>query len=189
MFPDVKLRGEKVRLRQVADADLQSFVVWLNDREINRWLAIPASGPPPSLEQERRWAEATSVDPHQHVWSIETLDGRLLGNVNLHIPVERTEWAEMGIFIGEKGEWNRGLGTDAVQTILGHAFDQMGLRRVFLHSDVENHRAHRAFEKAGFRREGVVKEYRRRWAEGRPYVDAVLMAILSHEYRAPEARS
>jgi RimJ/RimL family protein N-acetyltransferase len=168
----------------VTSADLPSFVRWLNDPEINRWLAIPSSGPPKSLEQERQWADRARTDPSQLVWTIETHDGRTLGNVTVHLSPDRAEWAELGIFIGEKGEWNRGYGSDAVHTLLGHAFGPLGLHRVFLHSDIENHRAHRTFEKCGFRREGVVKEYRRRWEEGRPYVDAVLMAILAHEHRA-----
>jgi RimJ/RimL family protein N-acetyltransferase len=160
-------------------------VRWLNDPEVNRWLAIPASGPPASLEDEHRWFERTAKDTSQLVWSIETKDGRLLGNIALHLALGgmRADSAEFGLFIGEKGEWGQGYGSDAVQALLSYAFDQAGLRRVCLHSDVENHRAHRAFKKCGFREEGLVKEYRRRWGDAR-FVDGVLMAVLAHEFKS-----
>ena len=45
MFPDDVLSGQKVRLRQVTESDLASFVHWLNDPASNAWLAMPESGP------------------------------------------------------------------------------------------------------------------------------------------------
>ncbi len=61
MLPDVVLEGEKVRLRPVAEADLPSFVEWLNDPEVNRWLALSPSeqvdrspSRDPSLGRRRR---------------------------------------------------------------------------------------------------------------------------------------
>ena len=116
---------------------------------------------------------------------METQAGHLLGNVALHLGF-RSDVAELGLFIGEKGEWNHGLGTDAVRTILGHAFGPMGLRRIYLHTDVENVRAHRCFEKCGFRQEGLVKEYRRRWGEAH-FIDGLLMAILAREFLGERA--
>jgi RimJ/RimL family protein N-acetyltransferase len=126
------------------------------------------------------WYERMKQDPTQLVWSIETYEGHLLGNMALHRGF-RTDAAELGLFIGEKGEWSKGYGTDAVRTTLRHAFGQMSFRRIYLHTDVENQRAHRCFAQCGFRQEGRVKEYRRRWGEAR-FVDGLLMAILAREF-------
>ncbi len=180
MFPAVVLQGRLVRLRPVTETDLPCFLRWLNDPDINRWLAMPESGPPATLEAEHAWYERTKQDPNQLVWSIETHGGHLLGNVALHRGF-RADAAELGLFIGEKGEWSKGYGTDAVRTTLGHAFGQMGFRRIYLHTDVENQRAHRCFVQCGLRQEGLVKEYRRRWGETR-FIDGLLMAILTREF-------
>jgi len=180
MFPEVVLQGHRVRLRPVTETDLPCFLRWLNDPDINQWLALPESGPPTTLEAEHAWYERTKKDPNQLVWAIETHGGHLLGNVALHRGF-RADAAELGLFIGEKGEWSKGYGTDAVRTTLGHAFGQMGFRRISLHTDVENQRAHRCFAQCGFRQEGLVKEYHRRWGEGR-FVDGLLMAILAREF-------
>jgi len=174
MFPDVVLKGRTVRLRPVIEADLPFFLQWLSDPDVYRWLGISDSGPPASLEQETAWYAATKDDSTQFVWSIETDQGHLLGNIALHRGF-RPDAAELEILIGEKQEWNKGYGTDAVRTVLRHAFSQMDLRRVYLHSDVDNHTAHRSFEKCGFRREGIAK------VDGH-FVDNVRMAILAHEF-------
>jgi RimJ/RimL family protein N-acetyltransferase len=111
---------------------------------------------------------------------METQEGQLLGNVALHRGF-RADAAELGLFIGEKGGWGKGYGTDAVRTMLGHASGPLGFRRIYLHTDVENQRAHRCFAQCGFRQEGLVKEYRRRWGEAR-FVDGLFMAILAREF-------
>jgi RimJ/RimL family protein N-acetyltransferase len=180
MFPEAVLQGRIVQLRPVTEADLPFFLRWPNDPDINQWLALPESGPPATLEAEHAWYERTQKDPTQLVWSIATHGGLLLGNVALHRGF-RADAAEIGLFIGEKGEWSKGYGTDAVRTTLGHAFGPMGFRRIYLHTDVENQRAHRCFAQCGFRQEGLVKEYRRRWGEPR-FVDGLLMAILAREF-------
>jgi RimJ/RimL family protein N-acetyltransferase len=84
MFPDVVLQGCLVRLRPVTETDLPFFLHWLNDPDINQWLALPESGPPATLEAEHAWHERTKKDPNQLVWSIVTRGGHLLGNVALH---------------------------------------------------------------------------------------------------------
>lgn len=63
--------------------------------------------------------------------------------------------------------------------MLRHAFNDLNLHRVFLSVLSSNAGAIRAYEKAGFRREGIAREaaYKR----GR-YEDLVGMAILSHEF-------
>ena len=180
MLPNAALEGKKVRLRPVGEDDLPSLLEWLNDPEINRWLALP-QGPPDSLEAEHRWLVAINEDPSQIAWSIETKDGILLGDLVLHLSQVHPESDQLGMFIGSKERWSQGLGTDAVTTLLAHAFDSMGLHRVYLQVDAENARAHRCFEKSGFRREGLVQEFRRRWGDDR-FVDGLLMAVLSDEF-------
>ena len=181
MLPNASLEGKNVRLRPVAEDDLPSLLEWLNDPEVNRWLALP-QGPPVSLEAEHRWLVAIKEDPSQIAWSIETKDGILLGDLVLHLSQVHPESAQLGLFIGNKERWSQGLGTDAVTTFLAHAFDSLGLHRVYLQVDAENSRAHRCFEKSGFRREGLVREFRRRWGDEH-FVDGLLMAVLSDEFQ------
>src|SRR5438093_1064317 len=114
------------------------------------------------------------------VWLIETLDGRPVGHLGLLQVDPHHKRAELAISIGEKDCWSRGYGTDAIRTVLRHGFEDLGLRRVDLHTDADNARGIRCYEKCGFVREGLMRESRLRY--GKP-LDMVLMAVLRDEWQ------
>ena len=75
----------------------------------------------------------------------------------------------------------RGLGTWMAERACEVAFGELGLHRLELDVYSFNPRAERAYEKAGFRREGVLRDAVR---DGEGYADDILMAILEEEWRA-----
>ena len=66
--------------------------------------------------------------------------------------------AEYGIFIGAPEGRGRGVGTAAAKLMLRYCFEEEGLHRVYLRVFPENQQAVRSYEKAGFLREGLLKE-------------------------------
>jgi RimJ/RimL family protein N-acetyltransferase len=170
------LQGEKVRLRPMEEHDLPSFVEWLADAEVTQWLA--QLGTPPSLEEEYEWYERRRSDPDSLMWAIETLDGRLVGSTELRLEPARRK-AEFGIVIGEKSEWDHGLGTDALRLVLDYAFGELELNRVELTTAEENERALRVYEKLGFVREGLKRQDR--VLDGR-FGNTVMMSVLRAEW-------
>lgn len=171
------LQGEKVRLRAVQKTDLASFFRYVNDPEITRFLLID---PPFCWEQEEFWYQQT-VQGRDITYTIETLEGRVIGNITLHKVDYANRKAVLGIMIGEVELQNQGLGTDAIITMLGLAFDELNLERVCLIADVRNVRAIRCYEKCGFKHEGVMRHAR---FKGGQYIDDVVMSILKEEWRA-----
>lgn len=174
------IQGERVRLRALEEEDAEDCWRWFNNWDVVRNLE---SRYPLSRPAEREIVERLmKPQPNDKVFAIETLDGGLyLGNVGLH----RISWedrrATFGIFIGEKAYWGKGYGTDATRAVLRFAFEQMNLNRIDLQVLDDNERGLRCYEKIGFSREGVQRQYRYR--EGR-YVDMVMMSILRQEYEA-----
>jgi RimJ/RimL family protein N-acetyltransferase len=83
------------------------------------------------------------------------------------------------ITIGERDAWGRGLGSEATELMLEHAFERLGLHRVGLSVFSYNLRAIRAYEKAGFRIEGRQREAILR--DGR-YWDEIQMGVLVDEW-------
>ena len=167
-----------MRLRPVEEADLPRFVEWLADPEVTRWLA--AVGEPPTLDDEYDWWESRRADPDNVMWAIDTIDGGLIGTVDLRI-VPNAARAELGIAIQDKSQWSRGFGTDVVRLVLEYGFEEMGLHRVELHVDEDNARAIRCYEKCGFVREGVLREHR--FVDGR-FTNTIQMSVLAHEWKA-----
>jgi len=168
--------GRQIRLRAIERSDIPTFVRWLNDPEVIKNLLLYL---PISQAQEEQWFEDYLQDTNRHIFGIETLEGKLIGNVAL----ERVNWkdrcAELGIVIGEKDHWNKGYGTEAVRTLLGFAFREMNLHRVSLRVFDDNVRAIRCYEKCGFQQEGCLREAE--FSNGR-YRDELVMGILRSEF-------
>ena len=173
--------GECVRLRPVEREDLPRFVTWFGDKEVRRHLTLYL---PFSMAQEERWFEGLldRLEKQQAVLlAIETADGVHIGNIGLHAIDWKNRSAELGIAIGEKDYWDRGYGTDAIRTLLDLAFGEMNLHRVALRVDADNARGIRCYEKAGFCREGTLRD--QVFREGR-YHDQHVMSILQSEFNA-----
>ncbi|MCH7810701.1 MAG: GNAT family N-acetyltransferase [Chloroflexi bacterium] len=174
---DVRLEGELVLLRPRVDEDLALFARWHGNPDVRHWLHMSET-PTQTLELERQRWQVARNDPARISFVIETLDGVPVGNIAL-IGVDATHRrAELGIAIGEKGDWGRGYGTDAIRVILRYAFEVLNLRRVELITDIDNERGIRAYEKCGFVREGVLRAKRMRYGEP---LDMLIMAVLRED--------
>jgi RimJ/RimL family protein N-acetyltransferase len=170
------LVGKKVRLRAPQRTDIPLFVKWFNDPEATQYLL---RGPPMGMEEEERWYDEM-VNREGKVFCIETLGGKLIGNIGIINIDWHNRKADIGILIGEKDYWSQGYGTDAITLLLGFMFDEMNLERVWLFCDAENRRAQRCYENCGFRQEGVFRHNRLRSGE---FTDDVVMSILKDEWK------
>ncbi len=169
------LVGDKVRLRPIEPDDVEMLQRWINTGHARDFILTRL---PMSLEAERDWAANAAVNPNTPCYVIQTLDGTDIGTTSLKIEGSR---AMLGIAIHEERYWNRGLGTDAVRTLVDGAFRARALVRIELTVLPENARAIRCYERAGFAREGVL---RRHIYQNGAYVDVVLMSVLHEEWAA-----
>ena len=181
------LEGDGVCLRPLSEDDVPLLTRWMFEPDVLHWLQL--SEDPPGLRTEKAVRERLDrmrADPFTETWRIDTAEGRPVGQIELveiH-PLQRR--AEMHLLVGEKDVWGRGYGARAVRRLLGHAFEDLGLRRVFAMADGDNARVIRLFEGCGFAREGLLRRHRLR--HGRP-TDMVIMGILEEEYAASDERS
>lgn len=67
--------------------------------------------------------------------------------------------ADAAIFIGDKKEWNKGYGTEAMKIMLEIGFKELGLEKILLQVRPSNLRARHVFQKLGFKEEHVSEEY------------------------------
>ena len=186
------LLGERVRLRAVEEGDLPLLVRWMNDPEVRYWLHH-SDRPDATVETVRGRFGLTDDGFANLVWMIETLrvlphdpthswqaEGRPVGHVGLLAVDPHHKRAELAISIGEKECWSRGYGTDAITAVLRHGFEALDLRRIDLHTDADNARGIRCYEKCGFVREGLLRSHRLRF--GQP-LNMVIMGALREDVR------
>ena len=175
------IRGEHVYLRAAERDDIGLFVRWFNDAEVLRNLAMRA---PMSEAAEAQWFERMlaaqgTTDYHFVICLLD--DSRPIGTIGLHGVDFQNGNAEFGIAIGEKSEWNKGHGTDALRAICDFGFGELRLERIGLYVYAGNDRARRSYEKAGFKHEGTLR--RAHFGRGE-HIDVHVMSLLREEWAA-----
>jgi UDP-4-amino-4,6-dideoxy-N-acetyl-beta-L-altrosamine N-acetyltransferase len=173
--------GQKTRLRAIEREDIPTFVRWLNDPEVRRYLELYL---PISKAEEEKWFEAQLENESSRVFGIETEEGVLIGNIGLSELDWKNRNAYLGIVIAEKEYWGQGYGSDAITSLLRFAFGEMNLHRIHLSVFDFNQRAIRCYEKCGFRQEGRAREALFRDGS---YRDTFQMAILRQEFLDAES--
>jgi RimJ/RimL family protein N-acetyltransferase len=172
--------GDRIRLRAAERADLPLFVAWLNDPEVRQFLFLNL---PMSLAQEERWfEEMLKAPPAEQVMVIEVQQEggwTPIGNTSLMNIDWTNSLAEVGIFIGEKAFWSRGYGREAMRLMLKHGFETLNLNRVWLRVYEFNQRGIRAYEHAGFKHEGRLRQA---IYKGGRYHDVLIMSALRCEW-------
>lgn len=174
--------GKRIRLRGIEKSDVPKFYEWINDPDVYQGLDTHL---PLSMQDEEHWVEQTlQQEQAQKPLAIEARDGdgwKLIGNCGFF----NLEWmnsaAELGIMIGDKTFWNQGYGTETMQLLLKHGFETLNLNRIYLRVYSTNPGALRAYEKAGFVKEGTLREavYR----NGK-YADDYIMSVLRSEWKS-----
>lgn len=170
--------GRLVALRRPHPNDLPSVVRWYRDREIARLTRYQAR-PMSELEIERFFEHRMLADDALAYCIVELPDWRLVGFTTFSALDGDNGSVMFHITIGERDAWGRGLGTEVTELMLAHAFERLALHRVGLSVFSYNLRAIRAYEKAGFRVEGRLREAIVR--DGR-YWDEIQMGVLASEW-------
>jgi len=179
------IRGELVYLRPAEREDIDLFVRWFADAETTRYLATRA---PFSKAMEEKWFESMveQQGKRQYHFVICLLaDDRAIGTAGFHHVNQEDGHATFGISIGEKAEWSKGYGTDALRAICDFGFGQLRLERIELDVYITNLRAQRSYEKAGFVSEGVLRHAQ--FADG-AFQDLRRMSLLREDWAAQPQR-
>ncbi len=171
-----------VSLRPVTEEDVPNLLRWLSDPEVIRFYGAS----PASLEECRQHYLEPDVDP---CWRfVVQWDGRDVGEIQYghRYPGKDWEWdAGVDIFIGEPDARGRGVGLEAIRTMLCFLFEDRGVHRVTIDPEVANERAIHVYGRAGFRLDGVLRHHAFEHGE---YVDTHFMTMLEDEWPAAKAQ-
>ena len=175
----MELREDGIHLRPWRDEDAPAIIVACQDPEIVRWLPVI---PSPYGEREARdyleqcrlnWDLGASYN-----FAIVDDSGALLGSIAMRM---------MRFSVGHIGYWivpaarRRGVASKALEMLCRWAVEDLGLKRLELMTDPDNVASQGVAEKAGFRREALLRsnlEYR----DGSRR-DSVMFSLLPDELR------
>jgi aminoglycoside 6'-N-acetyltransferase len=113
-------------------------------------------------EVARWWDPAPDGWPLDREPDLEKLallvDGEVVGYVQFwEEPDPAGRHADVDIFVGPAAQ-GRGLGTEAMRTVVRHLIEDRGHHRITLATSVDNARAIHVYEKVGFRKVGVMRK-------------------------------
>jgi [ribosomal protein S5]-alanine N-acetyltransferase len=138
----------------------------------NDWIA--AHNELHSEGTHRMWA----ITPNILLPTTTTTASSILGAISLVDVNTDHRLAELGYWLG-KEFWGQGIASEAATAVLGYAFEEMQLERVFAKHFERNAASGKVLQKVGMRQEGVLRNHYCKWGE---FQNLVVYGILHNEW-------
>jgi RimJ/RimL family protein N-acetyltransferase len=173
-------QNELVRLRATTTEDWEAAFPSLYDSEARFLLQEEVELPPVKAtiqENSKEW-DNFNQKTGRLMFTIETLDGKAVGGLNLNSINERHGTFSIGIqiFVGERG---KGYGTAAMRILFKYAFLERRLNKFnngWLDGNKESEKMHKNL---GCVPEGRVRQM---YYSGGRYIDAIRVGLLKDEF-------
>lgn len=172
-------RNSPVYLRALDVSDLGQVLMWHNTPSLYDHLGGTFHWVSRVAEEE--WLRRRCAYSMNEVNLAVCLTGtnEHIGNIYLRGIDWVTRHAEFHIFLGAQEQRGHGYGKAATRLALNHAFDDLGLLRVFLFVLASNEFAQRLYLRCGFKLEGRLRGHA--FKQGQPE-DVLVMGLLKSEW-------
>ncbi len=178
-----ELKGNQIRLRPIAQADIADYESW-NDPNSK---AFEYDGPwyenesLDNLIESRKKKLAQDISPPYRSMEIDTLQGKHIGWVNAYYNDRDPHATAIGIHISVDELWGKSMGTEALALWIDYLFREMNLTRIGFTTWQGNPMMIRVGEKLGFVEEARI---RRSCLVKSRFYDRISMGILRDEWES-----
>ena len=178
-----KIETPRLILRRFRMEDAEDmFRNWAFDPEVTKYLTWP---PHANISVTRKVLESwisSYEDGGCFNWAIEWKEtGRAIGSITVVHLTEEIGAAEIGYCLG-RAYWGRGIMPEALTAVENYLFDEAGLNRITAGHDVNNPKSGRVMEKAGMKREGILRQAGK---NSQGLCDMAVYAILKNDRHSP----
>lgn len=170
-------KGTKVYLRVIQASDMDSIYRSCQDEET---LYMTGTRNAFTLSQIKESYKRFSHDPTRHDLAICLMESHeIIGDLAILDIDLHNKKAGFRIALHSRISWNKGYGTEATQLALAFTFGELQLNRLELEVYSHNPRGIKAYEKAGFKKEGTLRQS---LYMNHAYSDEILMGMLREDY-------
>ncbi len=155
--PNPPLADDSIRLEPLAQAHASDFVELIKDSDVKRFTLVPSGADGGFVRDWLGRYETGWLDASRAGFCIRDIrDDAFLGFAAVvQLDLDARE-AELGYMIVPAAR-GRGASIRALNLLTRWAFDELGLERLELRIDVANVPSERVAERAGYRRDGVLR--------------------------------
>ncbi|NRA72127.1 MAG: GNAT family N-acetyltransferase [Gammaproteobacteria bacterium] len=175
------LTAKQVYLRPLVVADGEAFYQWSLDRSVTQY-SLSSFSRPQSLTDHQKWL--TNLSDNKNTVALGICchqTDQLIGYAGIAGISQLNRCGEYFILIGDKQYWQRGIATEVTRLVTEYGFLTLGLHRIELTAFSVNIAAVKAYTKAGFQTEGIMRQAGYRNGQ---FLDKVMMAALATQYDA-----
>ena len=166
MIPQPTLRTQRLQLRPFSAQDAERVAELANDEELSR--NLQGFDFPYGIEDANQWLGDLVSEWEQGrsaVFAIcqsdsESALSELVGSIGIVLD-QQSNRGELGYWIG-RSYWGQGIATEACQSMLDFAFNQLGLNKVVAECLGRNPASARVMEKIGMLQEGFLQKHFRK---------------------------
>lgn len=186
---DVVLENEFIELQPSVAADAAELFAALDHDAV--WAHV--AGRPADVEGMARLIEWKRAEPTWFPWTVRLKQavggfgaGAVVGTSSYLETSPADARTEIGSTTYAPAVWNSFVNASAKLLLLGYAFEELGMSRVQLKTDVRNQRSQQAIARLGASFEGLLRQYQRR-ADG-TIRDTALFSITDSDWPSVQAR-
>ncbi|MBU9711890.1 GNAT family N-acetyltransferase [Evansella tamaricis] len=171
------IKGKSVYLRPIRDEDMEGIYKSCQDEE---FLYMTGTRKSFTLDEIIKSYNQFNEDPTRYDFAICLLDNNeVIGDLAILDVDKVNRKAGFRISLHNKNILNKGYGTEATKLAQKFTFEELKLNRLELEVFSHNIRGIKAYEKAGFKKEGVLRQS---LYMNDTYSDEILMGMLQEEY-------
>lgn len=172
-----------IQLKKFEKTDFGQLIDWIDSSAfLLQWAGSTFQFPLTEEQLETYIEKANQEESDVFIYKVLDLEkGNVIGHISLGRIDRKHRTARIGkVLIGDRDVRGKGIGGQMMAEMLKIAFDELNLHRVSLGVFDFNTGAIACYEKAGFVKEGLMRDCR---INGEEYWSMWEMSILEHEWR------
>lgn len=174
------IEGTSIYLREVRESDVNdNYYSWLNNSEVNQYLETRYY--PRSKENILEYVKHMDGLGNEIFFAIcDKQSDKHIGNIKLGPINWIHRFCDISLLIGDKSFWGKGIATEAIRLVCEFGFHTLNLHKIKAGCYEQNKGSAKAFEKAGFIKEGLLKN---QWIVNGHYYDEIILGLCVEDYK------
>jgi len=156
------ISGEGIHLVPFTDNHLNDpkYLSWLHDYDVMKLINRPEYLLPIDFEHVKKYVKDVSLKNDDYMFAIEIGEKRVfIGTFKIDQINWTTRTVNLGVMVGDRDYWGKGIGTKAFKIATKFCFDKLGFTKVHAGCNEKNIGMIKVVQKLGFKQDGCFRNH------------------------------